>query len=327
VVPDRAISWCTAASASGLLGQHQHGAVAPFQHPDLVAGDHRRTGMAGGHDSGLAAGQFQRHAVGAQDHELAVEHPLVDVGRVDGDGDAGLVEQLLAVHRARGQDERGQVGAHGGRVWHRYAPPMATIDPVGTAGTAVVTMELERGVVGDLATLDALADAASERGTLVACGRLVAAARSAGVPVVHAVAQWRADRRGTALNTPLTASLSRLPGQILAGTDAVAPVPELGDTSGDLTSVRHHGLTPFTGTDLDPLLRSLGVSTVVACGVSLNVGVLGLCLGAADLGYRVVVPTDAVVGVPAAYGDEVLRNSIAMVATLRTVDDLVAAWT
>ena len=201
---------------------------------------------------------------------------------------------------------------------------MATLP--GTDGTTVVTMELERGVVGDLANLPQLAEAAGSRGTLAACGRLVGAARDADVPVVHAVARWRADRRGTVTNTPLTASLARIPGQILAGTDAVAPVPELGDTSGDLVSARGHGLTPFTGTDLDPILRSLGTSTVVACGVSLNVGVLGLCLSAADLGYRVVVPTDAVVGVPVDYGDEVVRNTLALVATLTTVDELAATW-
>ncbi len=209
-------------------------------------------------------------------------------------------------------------------MWHRYHPAVPQLP--GPDGAAVVTMELERGVVGDLATLPDLAIAAAERGTLAACGRLVDGARGASVPVVHAVARWRADRRGTVANTPLAAALTRLPDQILEGTDAVAPVPELGDTSGDLVSARSHGLTPFTGTDLDPLLRSLGTSTVVACGVSLNVGVLGLCLTAADLGYRVVVPTDAVVGVPAAYGDEVVRSTLAVVATLTTVDDLLAAW-
>jgi nicotinamidase-related amidase len=193
-------------------------------------------------------------------------------------------------------------------------------------GTAVVTMELERGVVGDLATLPQLRDVAAGRGTLAACGRLVAGARAAGVPVVHAIAEWRADRAGTTLNTPLTAGLARNPGQILAGSAAVDLVPELGDTAGDLTSVRRHGLTPFTGTDLDPLLRSLGTTTVVVCGVSLNVGVLGLCLSAADLGYRVVVATDAVVGVPADYGDAVVANTLAMVATLCTVDEVLAGW-
>lgn len=187
-------------------------------------------------------------------------------------------------------------------------------------------MELQRGVVGDLATLPDLRAAAEHRGTLDACGRLVRGARDARVPVVHAVVSWRADRRGTPLTTPLARALSRNAAQVLEGTDAVELVPELGDCSADLRSHRHHGLTPFPGTDLDPLLRSLGVSTVVACGVSLNVGVLGLCLGAADLGYRVVVPTDAVVGVPASYGDEVLANSVAPIASLSTVAEVLEGW-
>lgn len=187
-------------------------------------------------------------------------------------------------------------------------------------------MELQRGVVGDLATMPALVDAAEQRGTLDACGRLVRAARAAAVPVAHARVHWAADRRGTPLNTPLTAGLARNPTQMLERTPAVELVEQLGDAGTDLDSLRRHGLTPFTGTDLDALLRSVGTRTVIAAGVSLNVGVLGLCLGAADLGYRVVVPTDAVVGVPVDYGDAVLTNSIAMVATLCNVDELLALW-
>ena len=125
------------------------------------------------------------------------------------------------------------------------------------------------------------------------------------------------------LNAPLTRALARNPDQILAGSDAVELIAELGDTTGELTSVRRHGLTPFTGTDLDAVLRSLGTTTVIVCGVSLNVGVLGLCLSAADLGYRVVVASDAVVGVPVEYGDAVITNTLAMVATITTVDALI----
>lgn len=187
-------------------------------------------------------------------------------------------------------------------------------------------MELQRGVVGDRASMPALVSAAAADGTLAACGRLVEGARRHGVPVVHALVEWSADRRGTPLNTPLVAGLARNPDQMLIGTEAVEPVPELGDTSDDLRSVRRHGLTPFTGTDLDALLRSLGVQTVVAAGVSLNVGVLGLALSASDLGYRVVIPSDAVVGVPVEYGEQVLANTLAMVATLTTVDELLDAW-
>ncbi len=187
-------------------------------------------------------------------------------------------------------------------------------------------MELERGVVGALASIPALAQAAADRDILTSCGRLVSAARAAGVPVVHAIASWRSDRAGTPLNTPLVRALSRNPAQILEGTEAVELVPELGDCSGDRTSTRRHGLTPFTGTDLHEQLRSVGATTVVACGVSLNVGVLGLCLSAADLGYEVVLATDAVVGVPVAYGDDVIRHTLSTVASCGTVAEITAPW-
>lgn len=199
-------------------------------------------------------------------------------------------------------------------------------DLVGADRTAVVTMELERGVVGDLAGIPSLAAAAAERSTLQACGRLVAGARAAGVTVVHAIAQWRADRSGTTFNTPLVRSLQGRADQILEGTPAVELVRELGDCSSDLRSIRTDGLGPFTGSDLAELLGAAGVRTVVACGVSLNVGVLGLCLGAAELGYEVVVPTDAVVGVPVDYGDLVLRHTLAAVATLSDVDTILSRW-
>lgn len=187
-------------------------------------------------------------------------------------------------------------------------------------------MELERGVVGDLATLPQLADAASEAGTLAACGRLLEAARSASVPVVHCIAQWRPDRTGTPLNTPLTRALSADPAQILAGTAAVELVPELGDTGDDLRSVRHHGMGPFHGTDLEPLLRSLGVAHLVVVGVSLNVGIPALVTGAVDRGFTVTVPRDAVVGTPQDYGEAVLTNSIAMLAELSDTESLIGDW-
>lgn len=254
--------------------------------------------------------------------------PFVDLGPVDDE-----LDPCGAQYRRTGRGPRGKYqGRHPcslsqpvrhRRYVERVTDLSALSDP---RRCAVVTMELERGVVGDLATMAQLAEAASERGTLDACGRLVAAARSAGVPVVHCIAEWAPDRAGTPLNTPLFRSLTKNPGQILSGTAAVDLVPELGDTSGDLRSVRRHGLTPFPGTDLHDLLRTAGVDVVVACGVSLNAGVLGLCLGAVDLGYEVVLPADATVGVPVEYGDAVLRSTMAAVATLTTVDELVGRW-
>lgn len=198
------------------------------------------------------------------------------------------------------------------------------VDP---AHTAVLTMELQRGVVGDLATLPDLRDAAAAVGMPANAGRICGAARAAGAEVVHCNAVFRPDRKGTAANCRMLAASLKLAGDTLdAGRPGTANLPELDVQPSDLVVERSHGLTPFTGTQLDQLLRNLGVTTVVAVGNSLNVGVLGMVLSAVDLGYQVVVAADAVVGVPLEYGHAVLDNAISLLATVTTTDELVAVW-
>ena len=94
----------------------------------------------------------------------------------------------------------------------------------------------------------------------------------------------------------------------------------------DLVVPRLHGVSPFTGTSLDAALRNLGVTTVIATGVSVNLAVLGLCIEAVNLGYQVVLATDAVAGVPRDYADAVIENTLALLATRATVDDIIGAW-
>lgn len=193
--------------------------------------------------------------------------------------------------------------------------------------TAVLTMEIQRGVVGDRSSFPELAAAASARRLVPNTALLLAAARAAGVAVVHCTVDFRADRRGTPSNAPLMTAMLRRPEHLLEGTDPVELVPELHPEPTDIVCVRHHGVSPFTGTGLDPTLRAFGVSTVVATGVSLNVAIIGLAIEAVNLGYQVVIPTDAVAGVPAEYGEQVLAHTLGLVATLTTVDDLIGAWT
>ncbi|MCD0448507.1 cysteine hydrolase [Actinocorallia sp. API 0066] len=192
--------------------------------------------------------------------------------------------------------------------------------------TAVLVMEMQRGVVGDLARFPDLRAICADRGVVPAAARVLAAARAAGVPVVQCTAAFRADRAGSHTgNTPFLRGLLRDPGHMLEGTPVTEVLPELRSPD-DLENRRFHGFTPFTGTTLDQVLRSLGVTTVVGLGVSLNLAIPGLCSEAVALGYRVVVPTDAVAGIPAEYGDAVLAHSVALLATRTTADDLVKAW-
>jgi nicotinamidase-related amidase len=191
--------------------------------------------------------------------------------------------------------------------------------------TAVLTMEIQRGVVGDRSSFPQLADAVRASNMLPAVRRLLGAAREAGAVVVHCTAGFRADRAGSPANAPLITAMLRRPAHLLEGTDAVDLVPEIGADAEDLVSHRRHGVSPFGGTDLQTLLDGRGVRTVVATGVSLNLGIPGLCVEAVNLGYQVVVPVDAVTGIPADYARAVLDNTVSLVATLSNVDEVVSA--
>ena len=49
-------------------------------------------------------------------------------------------------------------------------------------------------------------------------------------------------------------------------------------------------------------------------------------MDAVNRGYQVVVPRDAVSGVPQSYADSVVDYTLAVLATITTVADLTQAW-
>jgi nicotinamidase-related amidase len=82
----------------------------------------------------------------------------------------------------------------------------------------------------------------------------------------------------------------------------------------------------MAGTDLDPVLRNLDLRTIVVAGVSVNVAITNLVMDAVNHGYDVVLPRDAVCGVPADYAEAIVDNTLSLLATLTTVDELVEIW-
>jgi biuret amidohydrolase len=191
--------------------------------------------------------------------------------------------------------------------------------------TAVVTSEVQNGVVGEHTPLPALAEQAKTM--IPELARLVRAARAAGVTVVHGVYQVRPDGRGSNSNARLFRFSRQAPVKQLPSTGASEVVAEIGVEDSDIVMARGHGLNPISGTDMEPVLRNLGVRTLVVTGVSVNVAVTNMVMEAVNRGFEVVVARDAVAGVPAEYADAVIDNTLSFLATLTTVDDLIAAWT
>ena len=200
----------------------------------------------------------------------------------------------------------------------------ALLDP---RQTALLMMECQQGIIGGGATLGALGEAVERHGTIARIARVLHAARGAKVPVFHCTMARRPDGGGAVVNCLLLAATRKSGGPgLLPGSPQWAPVKELTPVDGDYVLMRYHGISPFHETELDQLLRNLGVKTVVATGVSVNVGVPAMTIEAVNAGYQVVIPREAVTGTPDEYVAAMMQHTLRLLTTIAPVDDVVAAW-
>jgi nicotinamidase-related amidase len=202
---------------------------------------------------------------------------------------------------------------------------MTALEDLATpAHTAIVTQECQGAVIGPHAGLAVLAEEA-RRVALPNIVRLLPAARAAGVRVVHCLVRRRPDGLGSNHNAKIFAIGGR-DVDIAPGSRGAALLPELGPEPTDVVLSRWHGVGPMGGTDLDAVLRNLGISTIVVVGVSLNIAIPNVVMDAVNAAYRVVLPRDAVAGVPTEYGEAIIANTLSLLATITTTDDLIRAW-
>jgi biuret amidohydrolase len=204
--------------------------------------------------------------------------------------------------------------------------PVDLAELIAPSHTALVLQEVQNGVVGATSALPALTQAAAAVDLIGHCALLARAARAAAIPVFHCTAATRADGKGANRNARLFLGIARSPVKMSPGTDAVRVPDEIGVEPGDVVLPRHHGLGPMTGTQLDPMLRNLGVRTIVGVGVSVNVGITNLAFDAVNWGYQIVLPSDAVAGVPPDYAAAVMENTLSLVATVTTTAAVIDIW-
>jgi biuret amidohydrolase len=160
--------------------------------------------------------------------------------------------------------------------------------------------------------------------------QLVEAAREAGVQVVHCVKVFRRDSLARNRNTPLYRRSGVLPTGPVEPDSRPVPgsvvLADLGLDERDLVMTRLHGMGAVTDTGVVPVLRNLGVTSVVVVGVSLNVGIPNTCMDLMNHGFEVVVPRDAVAGTPEEYGEQVIEHTLKVIATVTTAAAILDAW-
>lgn len=194
--------------------------------------------------------------------------------------------------------------------------------PSDPSTVAVVCVECQNGVLGPDSVLPALA---TDTADLVAnIRRLLDSAREFGARVVHATYEGTLGGRPTG-TARLWRALGPATEEWAPGTPATSVVSELLAPS-DLVLPRHHGLFPTLDSELLPVLKGFGVTTIVLTGVSLNLAITHTAGHVSQAGFDLVVPRDAVGGTPASYAEQVLDNTIAVLGRLTTVHELVHQW-
>jgi nicotinamidase-related amidase len=147
--------------------------------------------------------------------------------------------------------------------------------------------------------------------------RLLTQARAGGLPVIHV---HHDDPRP---DSPFR-----------KGEPGAEPMPCAAPVGGE-TVLWKHGSSAFAGTGLDAHLRRLGVTELVVAGAVAAFCVTSTVRQASDLGYRVLLPQDALLGfdLPAHDGGRIDAATVQRVtlsilgadfATLTTVADLAA---
>jgi nicotinamidase-related amidase len=169
-----------------------------------------------------------------------------------------------------------------------------------------------------------LAREATERNIIQRISALAHACRAAGALVVHSTVALRRDGLGIAPSSLLLGWLLKQEG-CFVGSEGAQIHSELGPQEQDYVSQRLHGVTPFHGTELEPVLRQRGVDTVIVTGVSTNVGIPGTCLELVNRGFSAVVPEDAIAGTSTEIHDFQVATMLRLLATVTSTDEVLAA--
>lgn len=163
-------------------------------------------------------------------------------------------------------------------------------------------------------------EASNSRDHVVAAAcRLLGGARRAALPIVHVRIAFPVGHEGVATNAPIFRNVVAT-GAMEEGSWGAEWYPGLGPLAGE-DVVTHRRVNAFYDSPLDSLLRDRGATRLIMAGVATNSVVEHSARHAADMGYEVVVATDACSAADPQVHDAALFN-ISLIGQLAVVDDL-----
>jgi nicotinamidase-related amidase len=161
--------------------------------------------------------------------------------------------------------------------------------------TAIVLIEYQNDFTSEGGTLHGAVEAVMDStGMLENTKTALAAARTAGATVVHAPIQF-AEGYNEITSTPYGILKGVVDSNsFVKGSWGAQIVDELAPEEGDIVLEGKRGLDAFASTNLDFILRSKGIQTVVLGGFLTNCCVESTMRSAYERGFEVITLTDCV---------------------------------
>ena len=148
--------------------------------------------------------------------------------------------------------------------------------------SAVLVMDFQSGILGRLG------DAAAP--VLDCAATVVGAARAASLPVLYVVVGFRRGYPEVNPRHPSFGSIAQS-GMFLTETPGSDVHSTLKPQATDAVIVKHR-VSAFAGTDLDMILRSRSIDTLILMGISTSGVILSTVRHASDADYRLIVVKD-----------------------------------
>lgn len=152
--------------------------------------------------------------------------------------------------------------------------------------TAVLVIDMQR----DFLAPDAPVATPGGRAIIPAINRLTARARTQGMPVVFTQEMHRSDRSDFGIE------LEFEPPHCLEGTSGIELDEALDVAPTDYRVQGKRRYDAFLGTDLETLLRGLGIENLIVTGVCTDICVSSTVQHARNLDFRCFIPRECVAG-------------------------------
>jgi ureidoacrylate peracid hydrolase len=197
-----------------------------------------------------------------------------------------------------------------------------SIDP---QTTAVVLIEYQNDFTSEGGALHgAVSDVMDQTGMMANTRSVVDAAHAAGATVMHAPITF-AEGYNEISSHPYGILKGVVDGKaFIKGSWGAAIVDELAPVDGDIVIEGKRGLDTFASTNLDFILRSKGITTIVLGGFLTNCCVESTMRSGYENGYKVITLNDCVAGTSTEEHENALKYDFPMFSEPMASADLIA---